>query len=57
VPKAKAREPVGEKFKGEILIEEPADQIGHARALLDAGTISKEEFDRLKAKALAQAFG
>jgi hypothetical protein len=31
----------------------PADQIVHAKALLDAGTISKEEFDRLKAKALA----
>jgi hypothetical protein len=31
----------------------PADQIGHAKALLDAGTINKEEFDRLKAKALA----
>ena len=31
----------------------PADQISSAKALLDAGTISREEFDQLKAKALA----
>ncbi len=31
----------------------PADQIASARKLLDAGTISQEEFARLKAKALA----
>lgn len=31
----------------------PADQIADARALLDAGTISADEFARLKAKALA----
>ncbi len=31
----------------------PAEQIADARALLEAGTISKDEFDRLKAKALA----
>lgn len=31
----------------------PADQISTAKALLDAGTISQEEFDRLKARALA----
>lgn len=30
----------------------PADQIADAKALLDAGTISAEEFGRLKAKAL-----
>jgi hypothetical protein len=30
-----------------------ADQIADARALLDAGTISKEEFEILKAKALS----
>jgi hypothetical protein len=31
----------------------PADQIASAKALLDAGTISQEDFDKLKAKALA----
>jgi hypothetical protein len=31
----------------------PAEQIADAKALLDAGTISADEFARLKAKALA----
>jgi hypothetical protein len=31
----------------------PAEQIVDARALLEAGTITKDEFDRLKAKALS----
>jgi hypothetical protein len=31
----------------------PADQIADARKLLDAGTISSDEYARLKAKALA----
>ena len=31
----------------------PAEQIASAKALLDAGTITQGEFDRLKAKALA----
>ena len=32
---------------------DPTEQISKAKALLDAGTISQEEFDQLKAKALA----
>jgi Short C-terminal domain len=31
----------------------PVEQITDAKALLDAGTISRDEFARLKAKALA----
>ena len=31
----------------------PADEIARAQALRDAGTISPEEYDKLKAKALA----
>lgn len=31
---------------------DPAKQISHAKALLDAGTVSNEEFTVLKAKAL-----
>ena len=32
---------------------DPSEQIAKAKSLLDAGTISQQEFDQLKAKALA----
>ena len=37
----------------EVAGKSPADQIATAKVLLDAGTINKEEFERLKQKALA----
>ena len=33
----------------------PSDEIAKARALLDAGTISQQEYDQLKTKALAHS--
>jgi hypothetical protein len=42
-----------EAYIRQVAGKSPADQIADARALLDAGTISKEEFDKLKAKALS----
>jgi hypothetical protein len=33
--------------------QSPADQIAKAKELLDAGTISQEEFDSIKAKAIS----
>jgi hypothetical protein len=37
----------------EVAGKSPAEEIGEAKALLSAGTINQDEFDRLKAKALA----
>ena len=36
-----------------VASKSPAEQIADAKALLDAGTINQEEFQRLKAKALS----
>jgi hypothetical protein len=42
-----------ETYIREVAGKSPAEQIGDAKALLDAGTINQGDFDRLKAKALA----
>jgi len=39
-------------LRGMVQVKSPAEQIADAKALLDAGTISAEEFNALKAKAL-----
>jgi hypothetical protein len=41
-----------ETYIREVAGKTPAQQIGDAKALLDAGTINQAEFDKLKAKAL-----
>jgi hypothetical protein len=42
-----------ESYIRQVAGKSPADQIADAKHLLDAGTISADEFARLKAKALA----
>ena len=42
-----------ENFIREVAGKSPAEQIAAAKALLDAGTITQEEYAKLKAKALA----
>ena len=41
-----------ESYIREVAGKSPAEQIADAKALLDAGTITQDEFGRLKAKAL-----
>lgn len=43
----------GDGYIREVAGKSPAEEIADAKALLDAGTISKDEFAKLKAKALA----
>jgi hypothetical protein len=42
-----------ESYIREVATAAPADQIASAKALLDTGTITPGEFERLKTKALA----
>jgi heme/copper-type cytochrome/quinol oxidase subunit 2 len=42
-----------ENYIREVATTAPADQIASAKALLDVGTITPGEYERLKAKALA----
>ena len=42
-----------ETYIREVAGKSPAEQIGDAKQLLDAGTISQAEFEKLKAKALS----
>lgn len=39
-------------LRGMVHVKSPAEQIADAKALLDAGTITPEEYAKLKAKAL-----
>lgn len=48
-----ASQSAAESYIREVAGKSPADQIADAKQLLDAGTISDDEFARLKAKALA----
>lgn len=43
----------GDAYIREVAGKSPAEEIADAKALFDAGTISKDEFAKLKAKALA----
>jgi hypothetical protein len=42
-----------ETYIKEVAGKSPAQHIAEAKALLDAGTITQAEYDKLKAKALA----
>ena len=54
---AKAQQAATQQFDAHVRevagTQSPTDQIASAKALLDAGTITQEEFDKLKAQALA----
>ena len=47
------REQAESYLRGMVQVKSPAEQIADAKALLDAGTISADEFAKLKAKALS----
>lgn len=42
-----------EAYIRQVAAKSPAEQIADAKALLDNGTLTQQEFDQLKAKALA----
>ena len=50
---AKAAKAQTDEYIRDVAGKSPADHIGDAKKLLDAGTINAEEYARLKAKALA----
>lgn len=47
------REQAESYLRGMVQVKSPAEQIADAKALLDAGTISADEFAKLKTKALS----
>ena len=42
-----------EAYIRQVAAKSPAEQIADAKALLDSGTLTQQEYDQLKAKALA----
>ena len=50
---ARARQESAEAYVREVAGTSPAEEIARAKGLLDAGTITVEEYEGLKAKALA----
>lgn len=52
-----AAQRASEQYIRQVASSTPADEIAKAKSLLDAGAISAEEFNMLKAKALAHSGG
>ncbi|MDL9946648.1 SHOCT domain-containing protein [Gordonia sp. ABSL11-1] len=50
---AKEAKAATDSYIQSVATKSPAEQIADAKSLLDAGTITQEEYDSLKAKALA----
>ncbi len=51
---ARAAQSAADTYIRQVAGSSPAEEIAKAKSLLDAGTISQEEYEQLKARALAQ---
>ncbi|CCH77570.1 conserved hypothetical protein [Nostocoides japonicum T1-X7] len=54
VKEAKASQERADDYIRQVAGTSPADEIAKAKSLLDAGTITQDEYDKLKAAALAR---